>query len=173
VNPTRLLPIVVLVAAAVLAGCAPTPTVRQFDKLEYATPLGEFQRWWVGEQAAAQGVATATIWRWWRDQPRRLDALAARTRPWDVSTDMCSFSPDTGPTFDFRAACVRHDFAWRNLKRLQALWGGRINTRSNRVRATDQFLRDMRLDCDRRARVARTSCRAAAAFYHQVVLLVS
>ncbi|WP_426571244.1 phospholipase A2 [Aquihabitans sp. McL0605] len=156
-----------------MAGCAPKPTTGQLDHLLYATPLPQFQGWWISEQAAAQHVAPATVLRWWRDQPTRLDARAARTRRWDVSTDLCSSSPDTGPAFDFRAACIRHDFAWRNLKRLDALWGGGIDTHARRVRATDQFLQDMRTDCVRRSPLLRAACLVVAGAYHRAVLLVS
>ena len=67
-------------------GCSPKPTLAELDHKVFATPLTSFDRWWRGEQAAANGVTRSTIDRWLATAPRRLDSAAARRRPWDVST---------------------------------------------------------------------------------------
>ena len=152
---------------------APAPTLRALDQKVHATPLTTFDRWWRGEQAAANHVSRATVDRWLASSPGRLDSAAARARPWDVSTDLCSFAPDTGPVFDFRAPCVRHDFAWRNLRCLDRQAGGGIDTRSRRLAATRQFLVDMQTTCAARPAIQRTACRAVASAYHRAVSAVS
>ena len=136
------------------AGCTPKPTVAELDRKVFATSLGTFDRW----------LASA---------PERLDSAAARRRPWDVSTDLCSSAPDTGPVFDFRVPCIRHDFAWRNLRRLQARLGGSIDTRARRLDASRQFLRDMEATCAARPPVQRNACRGIARAYFAAVSAVS
>ncbi|MGN6695543.1 MAG: phospholipase A2 [Aquihabitans sp.] len=159
----------VLVAALALSttACTPKPTLSGLDQKLYATSLGSFDRWWRDEQAAANHTSRSTIARWLASSPSRLDSAAARRRPWDVSTDLCSFAPDTGPAFDFRIPCIRHDFAWRNLKRLGA------STRARRLRASEQFLRDMVGTCAGRPLVQRTVCRSVASTYFHAVSAVS
>ena len=86
----------------------------------------------------------------------------------DWSTDGCSapFVESTGRSFDFTRACRRHDFAYRNIARLD---GGRHWTSRMRARVDAVFLRDMRSDCATRPRVARASCRNWATLFHRVV----
>ena len=155
------------------SACTPKPTVAGLDHKVFATPLPEFDRWWRGEQAAANHVSRATVDRWWQRDPERLDSAAARRRPYDVSTDFCSFAPESGPGFDFRAPCVRHDFAWRNLKRLQSIIGGHVDTHARRLSATRQFLADMRSTCATRSLPNRAACGAVAAAYYRAVVAVS
>ena len=53
-------------------------------------------------------------------------AARATADPWfDWSTDGCSapLIGDTGRSFDFGEACVRHDFGYRNLKLLENRYG--------------------------------------------------
>lgn len=163
----RALSFVVAVLLISVVSCAPKPTLPELERKLYATPLSSFDRWWRDEQAVANRVSRSTVDRWLAESPARLDSSAARARPWDVSTDLCSFAPDTGPAFDFRVPCIRHDFAWRNLKRL-----GR-STRSRRLAASQQFLRDMQGTCSNRPLVQRSVCRAVAATYFQAVSAVS
>lgn len=86
----------------------------------------------------------------------------------DWSTDGCSapIVESTGRSFDFTNACRRHDFAYRNMSRLD---GGRYWTSRMRSRVDSVFLRDMRRDCATRPRVARATCRRWAALFHKVV----
>lgn len=159
-----------LLAVLLLAvsACAPVPTLADLDR-KLALPLASFDRWWRGEQAVANHVSRATIDRWLASSPARLDSAAARSRArtWDVSTDLCSFAPDTGPVFDFRVPCIRHDFAWRNLRRI-----GR-STRARRLAASRQFLDDLRTTCAVRPVGQRTACRAVAQTYYAAVSAVS
>lgn len=165
--------VAVLVVLIGATACAPRPTLAELDRRVYGTSLPAFATWWRHEQAVANGVSDATIDRWVRSSPVRLDTAAARRRPFDVSTDLCSFAPDAGPSFDFRWPCIRHDFAWRNLHRLEVLAGGGIDTRARRVAASRQFGRDLRTTCDVRPPIPRTACRAVAAAYERAVLAVS
>lgn len=86
----------------------------------------------------------------------------------DWSTDGCSAPvvESTGRSFDFTRACRRHDFAYRNIARLD---GGRHWTSHMRARVDAVFLRDMRSDCATRPRVTRASCRNWATLFHRVV----
>jgi len=167
-----------LVAAAValasLGACHPDLDRAAYDHHVYDRPLPAFVAWWLAEHAAATGRSPAAVR---RDFDRRLAALddprAANGR-WDLSTDGCSSAPDTGPSFDFRAACVRHDFAWRNLKRLDRRWGvGRFDTRAARLRANGRFHADLLTDCARRSGPAASTCRGAAALYKAAVDLAA
>lgn len=165
---------VVLVALLGLGGtaCAPRPSVGELDRKLYATSLSSFRAWWRVEQARAQHVSVATIDAWLASAPGRLDRAAARSRPWDVSTDLCSFAPDSGPVFDFRLPCVRHDFAWRNLRRLGRVTPG-VDTHARRLAASRQFLRDMQFTCSQRHITHRTACNAVARTYFAAVSAVS
>lgn len=173
-SPARAALVALPIAVALLAAaCIPQPTLSGLEHKLYATSPTSFDRWWRAEQAAAQRVSRATVDRWLASSPARLDAAAARSRTWDVSTDLCSFAPDKGPVFDFRLPCIRHDFAWRNLRRIDRQHGGGIDTRARRTAANRLFLRDMEVACSRRPTVQRTSCRAIARAYFGAVSAVS
>lgn len=162
-----------IVALGSLVSCRVQPTLSALDHKLYGTSPDAFHHWWIDAQADAQSVSPATVDQWIAYAPSRLGRVAARSGTWDLSTDLCSFAPDAGPTFDFRRACIRHDFAWRNLKRLDTQRSERIDTSARRVRATGLFLADMRVACDARSGVARTTCRTVATSYHRAVLLVA
>src|SRR3954452_11489163 len=73
----RVLALLLLAVPLLLtSGCAPRPTVAALDHKVFATPLTEFDRWWRGEQAAANHVPRATVDRWWRSDRQRLDSAA-------------------------------------------------------------------------------------------------
>jgi hypothetical protein len=168
----RLLAVVAALMAALLGlgatSCTPRPSLGQLEHKLYATSLPSFQDWWRVEQARAQHVSLATIDRWLASTPAALDRPAARSRPWDVSTDLCSFAPNRGPVFDFRVPCIRHDFAWRNLRRLSRTTPG-VDTRARRLAANRQFLRDMQWTCSRRHVTQRPACGALARTYYGAV----
>jgi hypothetical protein len=94
------------------------------------------------------------------------DFLAYRASPdrdprLDWSTNLCSapLVGSTGASFDFTEACLRHDFGYRNYRRL-----GLFEERKSLV--DDRFLADMRAHCATRAPGERDRCRAwAQAFY--------
>lgn len=90
----------------------------------------------------------------------------------DWSSDGCSAPVlgSTGRSFDFTLPCRRHDFAYRNLGRMQ---GGRRWTPSLRNRVDRRFLSDMNTHCSGRPRIDRGPCRAWANLYFRVVRGVS
>ena len=90
----------------------------------------------------------------------------------DWSSDGCSAPVlgSTGRSFDFTLACNRHDFAYRNLGRMQ---GGRRWTPSLRNRVDRRFLSDMNTHCSGRPRIDRGPCKAWANVFYRVVRSVS
>ena len=95
--------------------------------------------------------------------------------PYDWSSDGCS-TPlpvglgDTGRSYNFRAACQRHDFGYRNFRLLDAAGAhGQWWNETTRRRIDDQFLTDMLVSCAPRPWTQRTSCRAWARVYHRAV----
>lgn len=95
--------------------------------------------------------------------------------PYDWSSDGCS-TPlpvglgDTGRSYNFRAACQRHDFGYRNYRLLDASGGhGVWWNETTRRRVDDQFLTDMLVSCSPRPWTQRASCRAWAQVYYRAV----
>ena len=95
-----------------------------------------------------------------------LRARATADPRFDWSTDGCS-APVVGSrglTFDFRDACLRHDFGYRNLKAL-----GRFDA-ARKLRADERFLDDMRASCARRRHaLVRARCRDWALLFFLAV----
>jgi hypothetical protein len=83
----------------------------------------------------------------------------------DWSTDGCSapFVGSEGRSFNFRRACVRHDFAYRNYKRLG------IFDETTRVALDERFRLDMLESCEPRRRTFRIRCLAWAEVFHAAV----
>ncbi len=145
---------------------------------------------------------------WWRDQARAIYALTPDQldRRWvrqeglprrpdifrlDFSTDWCGpyGVATTGPGWDFHAACLRHDFAYRNLKLMDRRWNcpGAIRTRhgqcrnesghhgrdwneANRKRVDVLFVQDMFRHCDRhQPSRLRNTCRGVANTLYRLV----
>lgn len=101
-------------------------------------------------------------------------ATRASGDPWfDWSTDGCSapLIGDTGRSFNFREACVRHDFGYRNLKLLESRYGtGRSYWNApNRKRVDQQFLTDMKAHCHSRSLPLRSTCNLWAGIFHKAV----
>ncbi|MFI5531776.1 phospholipase [Kitasatospora sp. NPDC051853] len=74
-------------------------------------------------------------------------AYANRAKdPWkfDWSTDGCSHVPDNPLGFNFKYACHRHDFGYRNYK---ALVGRTTFNAKYKAHVDDVFLRDMNTQC--------------------------
>ncbi|MGD9702720.1 MAG: phospholipase [Acidimicrobiia bacterium] len=96
----------------------------------------------------------------------------------DWSSDGCS-TPlpvglgDTGRSYNFRAACQRHDFGYRNHKLLDRRAGehGWWWNETTRRRIDDRFLADMVASCTSRPWTQRASCRAWAQVYYRAVRL--
>lgn len=86
----------------------------------------------------------------------------------DWTSDGCSAPVvgSTGRTFDFTAACRRHDFGYRNYKTLDegSWWTPTMRHRIDRV-----FRNDMFRDCSRRRGTARRMCRTWANTFYKMV----
>jgi len=109
-------------------------------------------------------------------------------RNFDWSSDSCSapLIGSTGRTYDFRHACRRHDFAYRNFKRAdlvrscrpstsgslcvsQLLHSGRWWNSTIRHRIDRQFLADMTSHCWSRSGTEKITCLTwAQVFYRSV-----
>ena len=106
----------------------------------------------------------------------------------DWSTDQCSapLVGSTGRSFDFTAACLRHDFGYRNYKLLDqrfncsprpvdgtcaaGTWSyGRWWNASNRARLDAQFKKDLFGHCASRPVWDRPTCRAWATTFYTAV----
>ena len=173
--PRRLLVALAMVAvlsaaATALGACSPRGDLRRFEQLEFRTPLAAFADWWIGAQAARHHVTPFQVRRWVDLGPERLDDATSRRGTWDLSTDLCSRVPDRGPSFDFRWACIRHDFAWRNARRLVV---ARPELRLVRRRADRRFLEDMRGLCRACPPREAVRCQAQALAYFLGVELVA
>ena len=100
-------------------------------------------------------------------------AATTGDRWFDWSTDGCSapLVGNTGCSFDFTAACHRHDFGYRNLRRLEGRYGVDDWNSATRKQVDQQFLADMRTHCHGRSFLLRPTCYAwAQAFYTAVRL---
>lgn len=88
-------------------------------------------------------------------------------RTLDWGTDHCSapLVGSTGRSFNFRLPCHRHDFGYRNMKRL-----GRWNE-DMRTRIDEQFRTDMRTTCAKRNVTQRFNCYAWAETFYRAVRL--
>lgn len=89
----------------------------------------------------------------------------------DWSTDWCSapLVGSTGRSFNFRAACRRHDFAYRNLKLLEQRHRSDVWNSSSRLRADRQFLADMRAHCSLRPWWESPTCHTWASTFYGIV----
>ncbi|MBU6315456.1 MAG: hypothetical protein KGR47_03005 [Acidobacteria bacterium] len=98
---------------------------------------------------------------------------AAPDRWFDWSTDGCSapLLGGSGANYDFTEACVRHDFAYRNLRMLERRYGtGRTFwNAANRALVDQRFLTDMRAHCRRRSILLRLGCYGWAQVYFSAV----
>lgn len=102
--------------------------------------------------------SSAAAWRLAYDNQRRYAAFN-----FDWSTDGCTGAADQLFTFDFRMACRRHDFGYRNYRSLGLF-------AENKARIDNAFLRDMRQACSRAKTLLRTvTCRSMAWSYYQAV----
>jgi hypothetical protein len=81
----------------------------------------------------------------------------------DWSTDLCSWSPDQPLGFDFRDACRRHDFNYRNYKAVGAF------TEAKRLQIDNAFKADMYAKCATYSWWQRSTCRGTANSYYWAV----
>jgi hypothetical protein len=131
-------------ALAVLLGSAtPAQAATLSERISVATA-------WSQSTASSQ-----TAW-----NSARLNPAPWASYTFDWSTDYCSSSPDQPLGFDFRLPCQRHDFGYRNFKRLNVF-------PANKSRIDDAFYYDMKQVCARYT--ARTTCLSTAWTYYQAV----
>jgi hypothetical protein len=135
----------VAVIVAVLGFATPAHAATRTEKLQLATA-------WTQATAASQSG--------WNGA--RLDRSRWSGYGFDWSTDYCSSSPDQPLGFDFRLSCYRHDFGYRNFKRLNAF-------PPNKPRIDDAFYFDMKQVCLRYSWTPRQACLSTAWTYYQAV----
>ncbi|MBB2949265.1 hypothetical protein FB565_009070 [Actinoplanes lutulentus] len=82
----------------------------------------------------------------------------------DWSTDYCSSSPDNPLGFDFKLACHRHDFGYRNHKAIGTF-------PANKSRVDSAFYEDLKRKCATYNSVVRPACTSLAWTYYQAVSL--
>ena len=87
--------------------------------------------------------------------------------PWaaygfDWSTDYCSASPDNPLGFNFALSCYRHDFGYRNYKRMSLF-------PANKARVDSAFYEDMKRRCAAYNVALRPACNSLAWTYYQAV----
>jgi hypothetical protein len=103
----------------------------------------------------------------------------ARTgdRWFDWSTDGCSapLLGNRGNSYDFLQPCMRHDFGYRNLQRMEHRYGaGRTFWNpANRHRVDQQFLADMKHHCHTRVFWRQPACFVYAYTYYAAVRAVA
>lgn len=102
-----------------------------------------------------------------------LATSATGDRWYDWSNDGCSapLVGNTGLSFNFRDSCRRHDFGYRNLKLLERRYGRGASywNGTNRYRADQQFLADMRSHCRTRAFTLQPACFTWAQTFYTAV----
>ncbi len=91
----------------------------------------------------------------------------------DWSTDGCSAGPLGGSPYHFDEACFRHDFSWRNLKRISSDSGHQLFTERNKYVADQRFLTDMKHKCDSYNFIVKPTCDVAADGYYRAVRLIT
>ena len=92
----------------------------------------------------------------------------------DTSTDWCSapLVGSTGRSFDFRNACRRHDFGYRNLRLLDRRYSPTKSTywtAASRSRVDQKFLADMRSHCNARPWYESATCLGWAETFYTAV----
>jgi hypothetical protein len=159
---TILVAVTSVLTAPSITVAEPSITAGRVEVLMFRTPIDSF-------------VATSR-------SPRPID----RTLDWN--TDQCSapLIGSTGRSFDFTAACLRHDFGYRNYKMLDRTYNcpqrpdgeacaegrwtyGRWWNASNRARLDAQFKKDLFGHCASRPVWDRPTCRAWATTFYSAV----
>ncbi|NMO50767.1 phospholipase [Actinoplanes sp. TBRC 11911] len=100
----------------------------------------------------------AESYRDWNEARLHPDRLSDYRFIW--TTDYCTDGPDRPIGFDFRLACARHDFGYRNYKAI----GGFA---ANRARIDRAFLADLRRKCATYGLLLRPVCSVLAGVYYR------
>jgi hypothetical protein len=104
----------------------------------------------------------AASFRAWNDA--RLDRRHWRAYRLDWSTDLCTAAPDRPFGFDFRLACWRHDFGYRN-------YGSRGALAAHKERVDAAFYTDMLRVCSHQDPSRTLFCQQVARLYYLAVRL--
>ena len=80
----------------------------------------------------------------------------------DWSTDGCSVAPEKPGGFNFHSSCLRHDFAYRNFKRLDKF------TDEERKKIDDNFKNDLNDECAKQGDDEK-ECKTLAEVYYLAV----
>ena len=96
----------------------------------------------------------------WNAARSNQSAYAAYTLDW--STDYCSDSPDEPLGFDFRIPCWRHDFGYRNYKKVSAF-------PANKAHIDNAFYFDLKAKCATYNAIVRPACDSLAWTYYEAV----
>jgi len=141
----RLLAVATTAIAIVLSVATPAHAATYNEKLQVATA-------WTQATSASQ-----VAWNGARLDPGRWSSYG-----FDWSTDLCSSSPDQPMGFDFRLSCHRHDFGYRNFKRLGVF-------PAHKPRVDDAFYYDLKQVCGRYSGISRQTCLSLAWTYYDAV----
>ena len=105
-------------------------------------------------------------------QIARHDDAHQQTNCWhDWTTDDCSvpIGGDTSVADDFAHPCHRHDFGYRNYKRIETLTGRDVWTEATKLVVDDQFLEDTREVCASRSFFQKQVCLGWAQVFYWAV----
>ena len=85
------------------------------------------------------------------------------------SSDQCSAPLIGNGPFNFINPCLRHDFGYRNLKRVESTFGRNVWERLNKGNADTRFGSDLDRRCDAFPYYDYPLCQASAAGYEKAV----
>ncbi|MFG3114869.1 phospholipase [Streptomyces sp. NPDC048197] len=136
-----------LAIAALLTAAAPAPAAQ-------AVPADKPR---VLSNWTQTGAASYTQWAAARDHRSK---WAAYRFNWN--TDYCSKSPDNPLGFPFHLRCARHDFGYRNYKRMGTF-------KANKARLDKALYEDLKRVCGGYSGARKVSCKALAWTYYQAV----
>jgi len=145
----------------------PMPTARVVAASETGLSLGTFARTTPNRLVVDDLVFSVPLARFRGERSR-----AKRLHPWLITrTDGCTapFIGSTGRSFNFRAACERHDLAYANYQSLARLDAGVVWSSELRAQVDDQFQRDLQQSCTNRRHSERLRCDAWAVVYFHAV----
>lgn len=177
---------VVAAMAIGLSACSETEDLDTFNLKMFHTSMGSFKSQEIAKWAGLLGIsetdAQTLLWDWGAVEVVNDPDGPLKSYWFDMTTDFCTSSPDHGAHFDFKAPCARHDFGWRNLRRLDLHWNcggqpepcsngasGAYNTHQNKLTVNVNFYWDMEDDCAPRSALYRGLCREMRDLYYWVV----
>lgn len=135
----------VLGAVVLFAGAVPAQAVTMAQKLFVLDS-------WTQTSANSQTAFLAA----------HADQAAWTDYGYNWTTDLCTASPDQPFGWDFRPACVRHDFGYSNYKRFGLF-------PQNKPRVDSAFYEDLLRVCAQQSWWERGACQSLAYIYYQAV----